>query len=209
MAYIHYKTTGKYVAAIIGASLFFAGCMDVFHSVEATHIITASRDNTNFIPFTWALSRLFNALVLLIGVLYYILFMNLNEKKFFSKGRSILMFSLLFVFISYAIIHVTARSSSLSQTQFPDFIITRPYDIIPLLMFILLAALIHFKFLRKEEGVFSHAMMWCMLPAILTQLHMAFGSSELFDSHFNIAHFLKCFSYIVPLFGLTQDYLRT
>ena len=38
---------------------------------------------------------------------------------------------------------------------------------------------------------------------------MAFGSSQLFDSHFNVAHFLKIIAYCVPLLGLTLDYVNT
>ena len=42
-----------------------------------------------------------------------------------------------------------------------------------------------------------------------TQLHMSFGSQSLFDSNFNIAHFLKVIAYLVPLAGLMLDYIRT
>ncbi len=38
---------------------------------------------------------------------------------------------------------------------------------------------------------------------------MAFGSSALFDNHFNIAHFLKIIAYLVPLAGLILDYIYT
>ena len=38
---------------------------------------------------------------------------------------------------------------------------------------------------------------------------MAFGSSELYDSDFNIGHFLKAVSYVVPFIGITIDYLST
>jgi signal transduction histidine kinase/DNA-binding response OmpR family regulator len=38
---------------------------------------------------------------------------------------------------------------------------------------------------------------------------VAFGSTALFDNHFNIAHFIKIIAYIVPFFGLTLDYVRT
>ena len=37
---------------------------------------------------------------------------------------------------------------------------------------------------------------------------MALGSREVFDGHFNIAHFLKLVTYIVPLIGLCLEYMR-
>lgn len=36
---------------------------------------------------------------------------------------------------------------------------------------------------------------------------MAFGSTELFDAHFNVAHFLKIIAYLVPCTGLLLDYV--
>ena len=52
-------------------------------------------------------------------------------------------------------------------------------------------------------------MLVSVIPQIATQLHMSFGSVALFDSHFNIAHFLKIIAYIVPFLGLLLDYVRT
>ncbi|HEB80070.1 MAG TPA: PAS domain-containing hybrid sensor histidine kinase/response regulator, partial [Rhodospirillales bacterium] len=48
-----------------------------------------------------------------------------------------------------------------------------------------------------------------MVPSVATEAHMAFGSTALFDSHFNVAHGLKILSYAVPLMGLCLDYVRT
>jgi sigma-B regulation protein RsbU (phosphoserine phosphatase) len=48
-----------------------------------------------------------------------------------------------------------------------------------------------------------------MIPAIGTQMHMTFGSRVLLDNDFNIAHFLKIISYVVPFLGLCVDYIYT
>jgi len=52
-------------------------------------------------------------------------------------------------------------------------------------------------------------MILATLPHIAIQIHMAFGSTQLFDNHFNIAHLLKIVSYLVPLSGLLMDYFHT
>ena len=57
--------------------------------------------------------------------------------------------------------------------------------------------------------MFSHALVVSALPQITTQAHMAFGSTALFDNHFNIAHFLKIIAYLVPFTGLVLDYVQT
>lgn len=38
---------------------------------------------------------------------------------------------------------------------------------------------------------------------------MAFGSTSLFDNHFNIAHFLKIIAYVVLFLGLLAEYIKT
>ncbi|MCH6562863.1 MAG: hypothetical protein IH800_10665 [Myxococcales bacterium] len=48
-----------------------------------------------------------------------------------------------------------------------------------------------------------------MAPAIATQLYMAFGSFQLHDSCFNIAHALMAVSYFIPILGLFAEHERT
>jgi signal transduction histidine kinase/ActR/RegA family two-component response regulator len=62
---------------------------------------------------------------------------------------------------------------------------------------------------RRERNPFSHALLLSILPQCASELHMALGSSTLYDSDFNVAHFLKIVAYAVPLAGLLLDYMRT
>jgi len=67
-----------------------------------------------------------------------------------------------------------------------------------------------FRLLNRREGnCFSHALLISILPLSASELHMALGSSTLYDSHFNVAHFLKIVAYAVPLAGLLLDYMST
>ena len=93
--------------------------------------------------------------------------------------------------------------------MFPDAIITRPYDVLPLLLFAVGGVTLILPFYRRQPGLFTHALLVSMIPQVAVQLHMAFGSTALFDNHFNIAHFLKIFAYLVPFGGLALDYVRT
>ncbi len=68
LAFIHFRITGDVTTPVLGSALFCAGSMDAFHALAADRLIEAAADNREFIPFTWALSRAFNALVLTIGV---------------------------------------------------------------------------------------------------------------------------------------------
>ncbi|NJR76836.1 MAG: histidine kinase, partial [Scytonema sp. CRU_2_7] len=88
-------------------------------------------------------------------------------------------------------------------------IVTRPWDVAPLLLFIFAGLVVFPRFYYKYPSLFSHALVISVIPQVATQLHMAFGSKMLFDNSFNVAHFLKIIAYLVPFLGLTLDYVRT
>lgn len=111
--------------------------------------------------------------------------------------------------IAYVIIQVCATYDVLPNTMFPDAIITRPWDVAPLILFLLAGLFLYPIFDLRYPTIFSHALIISSIPNIMTQLHMAFGSIALFDNNFNIAHFLKIIAYLVPLTGLIYDYYYT
>lgn len=205
LSFVQYKMTGNTTAPIIGLALFFSGFMDAFHTLAATKIIESFANNENFIPFTWALSRFFNAGILFLGIVLVIMYRDTIQK--YRKNHILWIICFIFFVIAYSIIHLCAISTSLPQTAFPDAIVSRPYDIIPLLFYILLGIQILPKLYKKDPCIFVEALMWSMLPAIATQLHIAFGTDRLFDGHFNIAHFLKVISYLIPFLGIIMDYM--
>jgi len=206
LAFVHFGIKKDLTTPIIGMALFFAGCMDAFHTLAADRLIEAVADNRNLIPFTWAICRLFNALIMIAGV--GLLLMNKNERSSGST-KFVIGVSVGFGFAAYSIINYCATSELLPQTMFPESIITRPFDVLPLIVFIIAGLFIYPRFYRARPSLFSHAMLVSVIPQIATQLHMSFGSVALFDNHFNIAHFLKIIAYIVPFLGLLLDYVRT
>jgi len=206
LAFSHYSITRDVTTPIIAIALFCAGCMDAFHTLAAARLIEAVAPNTDLIPFTWAICRIFNALIMIVGVSLFV-FKDLSYKHL--GGRFIVIVSLIFGIVAYAIISYCANSANLPQTQYPDSLITRPYDVIPLVLFLFAGVYLYPKFYHKIPNLFTHALIISAIPEFVVELHMAFGSSALFDNHFNIAHFLKIIAYVVPLLGLSLDYART
>ncbi len=205
LAFSHFKITHDLSTAVIGIALFTAGCMDAFHTLAADRLIDAVADNNDLIPFTWALSRVFNASILIMGVS-----LLLFQKNISGKGSTmfVVLTTLLFGVVAYSVIHYSAASHSLPNTTFPDAIITRPYDLLPLVLYLVAGIFLFPSFFRRYPSLFAHALIISTVPQVFTQLHMVFGSVALFDNHFNIAHFLKVVAYVVPLAGLSLDYIR-
>ena len=206
LALSHYSITNDITTPVIGVALFCAGCMDAFHTLAATRLVTAVAENKDLIPFTWAISRVFNAIIMIAGVGIF-----LSGRKIpANQGmRFIIIISIVFAIVGYLLIYFAATSHNLPQTQFPDAIISRPYDVIPLVLFMFAGLVIYPLFAKKYPSVFASALLLSALPYVVVELHMVFGSHRLFDSDFNIAHFLKIIAYVVPLIGLVLDYIQT
>lgn len=206
LAFCHYSITNDITTPVIGVALFCAGAMDAFHTLAATRLISAIAENKDLIPFTWALSRVFNAIIMIAGVGIF-----LSGRKIAPKNgmQFIIIISFIFALIGYFLIYFSATSDSLPQTQFPDSIIRRPYDIVPLILFLIAGLVVYPLFAKRYPSIFATALLLSALPEIAVELHMAFGSQRLFDSDFNSAHFLKIIAYIIPLIGLVLDYVQT
>ncbi|NQY09852.1 MAG: GHKL domain-containing protein [Flavobacteriales bacterium] len=207
LAFVHFSITKDATTPIIGVALFTAGCMDAFHTLAAARLIDASAPNKDLIPFTWAICRIFNALIMMLGL--GIILIKKDVKEVRANVNFIVGMSVVFGIIAYGIIAVCANSETLPQTQYPDALITRPYDAIPLVLFIIAGVWLYPLFYRRHPSLFSYALIVSAVPEVITEIHMAFGSTSLFDNHFNIAHFLKIVAYVVPFSGLAMDYIQT
>ena len=212
-AFVHYYQNKDISIPIIGLALLCAGLTDAFHTLAATRIISATVPNSDFIPFTWAFSRLFNASIMILGVLLSLWLtrpsnMSVNEAGYaaifnssINKSQTLLIISVFFITLAISAVILAATSQHLPQTTFKNAFITRPYDVVPLALFILSAVLVWFWYQRKAS-ILKFSLLLSLIPGIITQLHMSLGSTELFDNHFNIAHFLKVVAYAVITLGI-------
>ncbi len=206
LALVHFKIKRDVTLPIIGVALFCAGCMDAFHTLAADRLIEAVAPNENLIPFTWAICRMFNVGILLIGVGMFLL---RRRPRWRASVSFVVGVSAAFGLIAYLTIHFCATSANLPKTMFPGALITRPYDVVPLVLLIFAASFVYWRFYRLQPSIFSYALLVSLIPDIAIQLHMAFGSNALFDNHFNVAHFLKIVAYVIPLAGLCLQYIQT
>jgi len=206
LSLIHFQVKRDVVTPIIGIALLFAGCMDAFHTLAADRLIEGVADTQDLVPFTWAICRLFNVLIIIFGTG---IFLVTGARRWQGNWSFVAIISLAFSLVAYGIIIICTTTESLPQTTFPNSLITRPWDLIPLLLFMMAGIFIFPKFYQQNPSVFSHSLIIGTIPSVATQLHMTFGSTALFDNHFNIGHFLKIVSYLVPFVGLSLEYIQT
>ncbi len=206
LSLVHYRLERDPVTPVIGVSLLCAGWLDAFHVLAADRLIGATAPTEDFLAFSWALARSFHALILLVGPVVFALWtagrLGAVRQRVVSVGGLLLVLTTV---IGTALL----ASVEVPPSWFPDAPLRRPWDMVPLGLFVLAGAVVYPSFHRRYGSVFTHALLISTVPALAGQLHMAFGSAALFDHHFNAAHGLKALSYLVPFIGLTTDYMDT
>ena len=204
LSFNHYRIAKNPMAFIIGSILLYSGSMDALHAFTAIHPAGSAPPNNDLITFSWFLSRLFNSLLCLICILIILIpkrYLKEKYKTIFTTGIPLLL-----IILSYEIIHTVDSSEALLKMQFSHSAITRPWDIYPAIILILTIPVYLIVLYRKPDTLIQ-SLLISAVPAIAAQLHMAFGSENLFDNHFNIAHFLKIIYYLVLFIGISYDYI--
>lgn len=206
LSLVHYSVKRDSATLLIGIALLGAGCIDAWHTLAADGLIPRVADNRDLVPITWAVGRTFNAIVLVGGV--FLLTRGARRRREL-RTRHLVILSAVLGIASVTTVVLCTGSASLPRAQYAGAVVTRPFDLVPLALYVIGALFVMPRFCRQSSGVFAHALVVAMIPQVATQLHMAFGSSQLFDAHFNIAHFLKIVAYLVPFSGLCIAYIET
>lgn len=210
LAFTNFRITGDVTTPIIGTVLFCSGAMDGIRALIVYRFIKGVGDNTNLTPLTWTVTQLLYGLLLLFTISLFSIKDKREEEWEKEKGFGFaVLVSTFFFIILYGTIHILITSKDLPVTIFPDSVICRPWEIAPLILFLIIGIFILPNFYKRHESIFSHALLISIVPQVFSEIHMALGSTSLFDNHFNIAHFLKVISYLVPFCGLVMDYHRT
>lgn len=204
-AMIHYTLTKEMISPIIGLAMLCSGAIDAFHGFANARLIDTVVESSSLAPFSWALSRVFNVLILVLGAALCVV---LNKSEVTSNKIEITFFGIFFSIITLYIIMLCTNASTLPETIFPNNSITRPYDLIPIPLLILAIPVFALLY-KKRPSNLTASLLIMIIPSLILQCHMAFGSVQLYDNHFNIAHALKILAYSVPLVGLTFDYIKT
>ncbi|HUE15695.1 MAG TPA: PP2C family protein-serine/threonine phosphatase [Planctomycetaceae bacterium] len=210
LAVTHYFITHDVTTPTISTALFFSGMIDAFEALAAVGLLPYTvADINNFLPFTWFVSRLVNVCFLIAGTLPFVWHLARPAVRRRERDLPFLVLTgVLFAVMAYVIVFLCAWSN-LPQSVFPNWrVVHRPWDLIPLFLYLFAGSVVFPQFYRAQPSLFSHALFVSVIPNIAAELHAAFGSVALYDNNFNIACFEKIIAYLVPFLGLLLDYRR-
>src|ERR1700722_11138792 len=207
----HYFVAHDVTTPTLSTALFFSGMIDGFQSLAAVHLLPFVVDVENFLPFTWFASRMVHVCFLIAGTVPFVWY---NRRwSALPRERDLRFFVLaavLFMLMAYVIVFLCAWSPHLPVALYPQArVVHRPWDLIPLFLYLFAGAVVFPRFYRAQPSIFSHSLFVSVIPNVAAQIYAAFGAVQLFDNAFNIASFEKIVAYAVPLMGLLLDYRRT
>ena len=210
LSFIDFRIKGDVSTPIVGIALFCAGLLDTFHILVSTQVIHVPAQQLYLTAFTWFFCRMFHASILILGVSIFLVRLDLFREENRQNARRFVLYSgIVFVLLTLITMKILVSKSEISLAGYPNKNIARSYDLIPLVLYIVSAVYIFPKFYQRHPSVFSQTLLLSAFPAIATQLYMAFGSEELYDNNFNIAHFMTAFTYFIPFAGISLNYLET
>jgi len=207
-SFFHYFIKKDVATPIIGTALLFSGLLDAFHILAADGLILYVTDDQHFVPFTWAMSRIFHATILTLGTGMFVWRPKAAGMPKPRGVRFIILVSIFYGLLAYLLIQICAVAPSLPQTIFPNALIPRPYDAVALMIYLFGGGIIFPRFRRRHPSLFSHALLVSLVPYVMSQAYAAFASSSQYDNALNISQALKILAHVVPLAGLLLDYTK-
>ncbi|MFT4926610.1 MAG: two-component system sensor histidine kinase/response regulator, partial [Phenylobacterium sp.] len=211
---LHYRCHKNINVPVIGMALASAGLLDAFHLLATTGIIIANTPEHQFIPFTWALTRIFAALAMTLAGAAMLwtahqakLQQTESHQSKIHHSRLLIRFSLIFLALTSGAIHLTLGNGALPQTIYPQAFLTRPFDVLPFALF-LFSGTLFWLWYQQLKSPLRLALLLSLIPQMVAQLHMVFGHENGLDNSSNIAHGLKILAYGCILIGILLELMK-
>lgn len=202
-SFIHFFTRRDFVSPVIGIALGCSSMLAAYHVLTLNGLIDMPLEGETYVRLTWLFSRIFHA-----SIIFIISLLVLNRAPYLEKAgmTGIYRVGLVFLLMTMAVLVLLYNMRSYNTITYDHLVLRRPYDVIPLFLFVVNAVLVMPVFYKRYPSLFSFALMLSMIPSIVTHLH-EIESSSMFDNHYMIARFLNAFSFLIPAAGLAFNYL--
>ena len=215
----------------IGIGFLISGLIDMLHVMVSITLIENMDFLKYFIPQTWFAGRFFLSAMLLIAIVKYSssttdetqdndsLYLekrydddlNVRTLGTIKKTKGKIIDNSI---ISIVVLGVLASSIALSSLflVFPasvldDYTVHRPYEIPPLILFVLALFYFYKKRLYLRKDVLYKGIITYLVIDIFAQIIMSFSASS-FDTSHNLAHVIKDAGYFVNIIALVLSSIQ-
>lgn len=212
LCYIDFWARKDVSSPILGISLLCASIIDTVTILYESNLLEAFYPNqpiADVSSFIGLFSRTFHAVSLLAGVVIFLTQSGKINKEGISARQFVVFMSVILVLLTSLVVVLLINNSYFPRLEYPEFIISRPFDLLPLLIYLFLATFLMPRFYRLYPSLFSQALLLSLIPAAMLQLHLSIGSDYYYDNDYMIALFLKAIMYFIPFTGIAFNYYAT
>ncbi|MDX1646641.1 MAG: PAS domain S-box protein [Longimicrobiales bacterium] len=210
LAFVRYYSRKQVTFLLIGCGFLGAAILDLNHVVGTIPAILDARvaadpriEHDSMYAWTWTAGRVYLSLFLFVSLLAWRQEVREGREDMIPEpsvyATALLLTVINLLFFDYV---------PLTSLQNPEWIVSRPAELIPTAFFALAFA----GFYRKgswRRDQFEHWMLVSLLISALTHgAYMAFSELR-FDAPFDLAHLLKITSYVAILTGLLTSVYAT
>lgn len=193
---------------IVGGSLFCVALYESFFLLSDNNFIEFSPGQASDIYLKWFISRLLHAILLTASIWYFISIDKKNIRSLEQKRKSLAGLAAIFLLTLAVAIPLTIYPSDIGILANADNFITHPFELCILAIYLIQAFWFLPYFLIRFPSLFTRLMVLSIIPAAFAQLFMAIYQQP-YDSFFNAAYFLRFVNYLIPLLGISMNYIDT
>ncbi|PJD91568.1 MAG: GGDEF-domain containing protein [Legionella sp.] len=205
LAFTRYKLSDDKIALIIGLSILFSGSIEAIHTLFIDGLASNFHEKNNFDALIWTSSNSAGGLILLLGLSF--LLKTKQQKRLSVAWFAVLSFITVLTALT-TLLRLTDLSIMPNMWSKNDFI-SRPYEYIPILIYLSLAIGIYPLIYKKYPSILTHCIFYISITQIITAVYLMVLSHSPYDSAYNIAYFLKLVTYFIPCICLIINYIAS
>ncbi len=187
-------------------AMILASVLPVVAWLDAVHafgIFSTTAVDDEAMLWLWWVSRMHMAFAFLVGGV--VAFFR-SEKP--GRALAIVATGLGLGAVAAAVAFLKPAGASPQMLHETNPFLPRPWELVPLGLFVLAGVIVFPELHRQKPTVLSHALTLSTLAQVAVQLEVALGSLHPYDSHFMAAHLGKVAVYATLLLGIVLDYVH-
>jgi signal transduction histidine kinase len=201
VALVHFYAEKSNIFLFLGTGFVGTGFLDGYHAIVTSDWFGefGHSSASQLIPWSWSASRTFLSVLMLMSW-WTCKPIEPEEPEAVTSERWVYGITGLLTLASFLFF----ETAPLPPAYFPDFLIGRPAELLPALLF--LAALIGYldKGQWKTQAI-EHWIVLALIVNLVCQIAIMPFSFRLFDTMFDLAHILKLVGYLCVLTGLLHS----
>lgn len=203
LAFTQYRLSNDKIALIIGLSVLFSGSIEALHTVIIDGLSLQHQEKNNLDALVWTFSNSISGILMIIGL---IILLRSNNKETLRFTTFILLTCFL-VLSAITIIYYATTVIELPGMWFNDAILSRPYELISIGIYLFLILLIYPRAYEAYPTILVDSIFYMSVTQIVTSIYLMLLSNTPYDSAYNIAYVLKLVAYFIPCTCLVINYV--